>query len=78
MSSVRLEVAPLGRGGHPSGAADRPVTTTTTGYIALDWLQPGPSWSTSPWTTPSLKSPYAPTDCSWTTGPWCGRTAGAS
>ena len=44
---------PPAEGGHPPAQWIVPVTTTTTGYIALDWLQPGAILGqTSPWTTP--------------------------
>ncbi|HEX2513658.1 MAG TPA: ornithine cyclodeaminase [Chloroflexota bacterium] len=38
---VRLEVAPSAEGAIRPAQLIVPVTTTTTGYIALDWLQPG-------------------------------------
>ena len=38
---VRLEVAPSAEAAIRPAQLIVPVTTTTTGYIALDWLQPG-------------------------------------
>ena len=38
---MRLEVAPSAEGAIRPAQLIVPVTTTTTGYIALDWLQPG-------------------------------------